>query len=108
MNIYAELLDNWCTQFTVYLTSQLARQFYGSPRENPSSRHISYKLRTKACIRIQIYPSVFSTKIWYTIVFVDFFAVEISSGVYEALIVKRSAVRGLKHLREDKVCFYKN
>ena len=37
-----------------------------------------------------------------------FLLLKLRSGVYEALIVKRSAVRGLKHLREDKVCFYKN
>ena len=36
-----------------------------------------------------------------------FLLLKLSSGVYEALIVESCAVRGLKHLREDKVCFYK-
>ena len=34
-----------------------------------------------------------------------FLVLNLRSRVYEALIVEILAVRGLKHLREDKVCF---
>jgi hypothetical protein len=34
-----------------------------------------------------------------------FLVLNLRSCVYEALIVEILAVRGLKHLREDKVCF---
>ena len=108
MNIYAELLDNWCTQFTIYLTSQLARQFYGSPVKTPARGTFHTNSERKHALEYKYTHLFFLLKFGIPLYLLTFLLLKLRSDVYEALIAKSCAVRGLKHLREDKVCFYKN